>query len=128
MQAALRSIREPSPGLIRQVNTERCYKALNCHSDGSGLVTLTMPDEASFDTRQILKVDGHSASCIDWNPPELDVMLHNAETELDSHPQVCQVHPSVDPAEIAQELAKQWEQYWNAPEIASVRDAVMGIR
>ena len=116
MQAAFRSIREPSPGLIRQVNAERSYKADKCQSDGSGLITLTLPEEATFDTRQNLQVDGNLATFIDWNPPELDVMLHNAEAELGPQPQVRQVNPTVDPTDIAQELAQYWEQFWNASE------------
>ena len=114
MQATFKSIREPTPGLIRQVQTEKCFHAMHYQTDGSGLMTLTMQEDAIFDTRQDLTIDGHTASFIDWNTPHLDVMIHNPTAVLSDKPKVCQVNPTVEPAEVAGELSKYWEKYWNA--------------
>ena len=115
MKATFRNIREPSPGLIRQVQSEQCFQALQCKTDGSGLLTLTMPEEAHFDTRQDLKIDGQTASFVDWNSPYLDVMIHDPTAVLSDTPKICQTNPTVEPARVAGELANYWEKFWNAP-------------
>ena len=82
-----------------------------------------MPEDAHFDTRKNLKIDGRSATFVDWNSPELDLTLHDYDAELTSTPHVCQINPTVDPADVAQELAKYWETFWNAPSTSENSDS-----
>ena len=119
---AFRKVKETGPGLLTQIQTETAFQAKIIQQPGDGTVQIQLKETDCLDVTQAFKIEGQVAEPIDFRPPILEAMIHDADVTFAEEVQITQGKLSVDPSEIAHELNKYWTQFWGAHDWNSVYD------
>ena len=119
---AFRKTKETGPGVLTQIHTETSFKALILQQPGDGTIQIKLKETDCLDVSKSFQINGQIAEPIDFRPPVLEAMIHNADQTFDIEVDITQERLSVDPDEIADELNKYWQQFWGAHDWNSVYD------
>lgn len=117
-----RKIREVGPGTLTQINTTFSTKARVVQQPGDGTIQLQLNSLDAIDLEQSFRINGKVADPIDFKPPFLEAMIHDAETRFETEVDITQERISVDPQDLAHELNQYWSQFWLSHDWNSLQD------
>lgn len=111
---AFQSVREPSFGLVQQLESTISVTGKILPDSGMGFVSMQIPPSTCLDLTVSCAVQGHKCDIISWQSPVLDLMMHDADIELPLEVKLEQVQHTASPADVAAGLGNYWNQFWNS--------------
>ena len=109
---SFKKIREPSPGILQQVDFRKNIPVENIQNDGWGLASLTLEDNQYIDASLPATLNGHLVDIIDVRHKCCEVMLHDSEAIFDPPYCLQQKATTVTPEAVANHLTSYWNQFW----------------
>ena len=108
---AFRKVKEVGPGTLTQIKTTFSTQARVLHQPGDGTIQLKIDKLDAIDLEKSFQINGYVADPIDFQPPILEAMLHEAERRFDPTVEITQERISVDPMDFAKELNQYWSHF-----------------
>ena len=110
---AFQSVKERGAGLLTKVQICKQWPAQVTTPLQHGLITLSLPSDACIDMSLPFQVNNHPADFVQWNPPDLELAMHDADIQLDDMLVCSQTQESAEPHTVAASLDNHWRQYWD---------------
>ena len=111
-KASFQKIREPSPGLLQQVEIINHIPVEHMQNDGWGLASLLLEDNHYVDATLPAKLNGHRIDIIDLQKNRCEIMIHDVEVTLEPPFVLTQQTTTVSPQKVANTLTEYWNQFW----------------
>ena len=105
-------VREPSLGILNQVEQMITTDASWSEYEGKGLLTLTVDTDEIWRPELPLLLDHQETTLISYVFPRLEVMLHDAEQPPPTKCKVLQRVPTAEPEQVGRALSAFWQKYW----------------
>ena len=110
---AFQSVKDAGAGLLTQIQQEKQWPVIVKQPLQYGLITVTLPQDACLDSFQDLRLNNHPVEFVQWNAPDLELMVHDADVVLDPDTHLSQPQTTARPTDVAAQLDDHWRQYWD---------------
>ena len=117
LQQSFRRLREPPTGVLHQVHQQLTTTAEEISHNGTGLVTMKIQQKLPLRPDLQVQVQGHCATLTEYQFPIVEVMLEDADVELEREGKLQQEIATSEPVQIAEALSSFWNRYWRRDDV-----------
>ena len=110
---AFRSVKEQGMGLLGQITETKTCEVQTESIPMHGLLTLQLPQDAVLTDLTGLCLNGQPVEVVQWNPPELEVILQNADATYSPPFNLTYKHTTSQPYAITTHLDTFWRTHWD---------------
>ena len=107
-----KTVREKSNGVISHLVVTQQTSAITTSNEGMGLVQMKLEQPLQLRPDLPLKVNGTQAWAIQFDFPNLEVMIEDADTYLPDKVLLSQEQPTAEPVQVGKALTEYWNRYW----------------